>query len=698
MLSRFIKSLALCAGLVPAGAATGATIEWEITNRFAPFEALGNAQVADQLFDIYRVRPEDGGLAGWHARLDRSLMGGMTSPYAAFLERDRPLFWDPEAGGHREALLKYVRKEDAQTLRVALSLAPDEDETLAGGECWWSFNNGPTPCNSIVRVDVPLSARTEVAVITPGGVVTTVIAPKHTVIVGMGDSYGSGEGNPDVPARWRGVTPPRGHEWLSNPDFRFPLPARTWIDNRCHRSFFSYQNLAALKIASDDPHRFVTFLHYACSGAEVFDGLLAPQYQAWDKNPFVPYSQVNAAVRELCTTDVERRGSARRSEYQDITREELGGIDITAFERRPYSAAVGLFPTELRQNDRLDSFFRESRSKTGKDYPSTGMMSCPKGKLRTPDAVFLSIGGNDIGFADLVKYALLPSRYDNALIAFFSLPAVCPPPGQRVDPVLYPTVAQHCDRQDMLRRPHAGGLIEGVRGKGGVGERLTLAYNVLQYRLGIEPEAIIQTQYPDPLRVLPSAAPPCGPLDTSRAVVYGAPDGPDPFSAWEGLKIGAPFGVASGWTFNLTSAEGHRTLAVFDQLRVALARAAKAEGISIVCETRDAFIGHGWWRGGQLNLPNAGEPDDPRRWDADLWAPYAYNPRDRAIRTGNDSAMTQPDPASAIAGAVHPNLTGQRLMAERVVARFEEEMQKRDAFDPARVGDILKGLGEAFGQ
>ncbi|MBV7380336.1 hypothetical protein [Maritimibacter dapengensis] len=688
---------ALFATLISGSAlhAQGIEIRWEITNRFAPFEALGDAVTADQLFDQYRVRPQDGGLEGWHARLDRTIVGGMTSPYAPWLERGDRLHWDPSRAQHTDALLKYVRDEDAQTVRVKLGVAADDPSKLAGKECWWSFRNGPTPCDLPVAVQIPLTGSTEVAVIVGDEVVKASMEPEHVVIVGMGDSYGSGEGNPDVPAQWKGITL-GSHEWLSSASFRQPLPARKWVDDRCHRSFFSFQSLAALEVASKDPHRFVTFLHYACSGAEVFDGLLAPQNSGFPDAPFVPLSQVNAAVRELCRTGVERRSDLPRGQYADITATELGGIDITAFERRPYPAAENRFPTELVKNDALDRYMRQFRGENGTDEPSVGMMSCPEGSLRKPDLLMLSIGGNDIGFADLVKYALLPGEYDSSLIAFFTLPSVCPPAEYRADPGLFPTVAQHCLRHDMNDRPHAADLIYGRNGGGGIGERLTLLYNVLQYRLELSPEDIVQTQYPDPLRVVPTREDACGPIDVDRAVVFGTPAGEDPASAWEGLKIGAPLNIARNWSFDFTPEEGYRTLAVFDMLRVELAKAAKRNGISVVCETRDAFVGHGWWQGLHTNLPNAGPPE--KQWDADLWAPYAYDPGDRAIRTGNDSAMTQPDPHSAITGAVHPNLTGHRMLAERLAARVDAELRERKAFNADRIGNFLEGIGDAIRQ
>jgi hypothetical protein len=70
--------LAFSAAL-PAQAQTGTPqIGWEITNRFAPFEALPDPE---DTFRIYASHPEDGGLDGWHKRLDAG-GDGVTSPYA----------------------------------------------------------------------------------------------------------------------------------------------------------------------------------------------------------------------------------------------------------------------------------------------------------------------------------------------------------------------------------------------------------------------------------------------------------------------------------------------------------------------------------------------------------------------------------------------------------------------------------------
>ena len=75
------------------------------------------------------------------------------------------------------------------------------------------------------------------------------IVVRDHLIVSLGDSYASGEGNPDV--NRAGSTPAR------------------WVDKRCHRSAYAGPAQAALALERADPHSSVTFLSFACSGATI---------------------------------------------------------------------------------------------------------------------------------------------------------------------------------------------------------------------------------------------------------------------------------------------------------------------------------------------------------------------------------------------------------------------------------------------
>lgn len=77
---------------------------------------------------------------------------------------------------------------------------------------------------------------------------------ENWLIVSIGDSVAAGEGAPDVPG----------------------LDHAAWHSVRCHRSARAASALAAKQIEDDDGQTSVTFVHLACSGAEVPKGLLGP--------------------------------------------------------------------------------------------------------------------------------------------------------------------------------------------------------------------------------------------------------------------------------------------------------------------------------------------------------------------------------------------------------------------------------------
>ena len=91
---------------------------------------------------------------------------------------------------------------------------------------------------------------------------------KDLLIVGMGDSFASGEGNPDVPVRFsRDRTadygkrsadsdltgyPARIGPWKQIGDKAFIQENARWTDQGCHRSLYSHQLRAALQLGLED--------------------------------------------------------------------------------------------------------------------------------------------------------------------------------------------------------------------------------------------------------------------------------------------------------------------------------------------------------------------------------------------------------------------------------------------------------------
>jgi lysophospholipase L1-like esterase len=259
---------------------------------------------------------------------------------------------------------------------VELSLKPLTGASLiAEYECEWQVSGSDkikAPCDQTVEAEIAWPEGSTVSVNVPGErPISLDIKVKDLLIVGLGDSFASGEGNPDVPVALAGD---------AVEDNLYPRRARNddggsarWLDEPCHRSLYSYQMRAALQAALENPHGAVTYLGYACSGASVDRGILGPQ-------GYVEYS----------------------SDSNGNVTEQWGG----------------------KRDGQLTRFLREDC----KDAPvqTSDGWTCPGNNFKRPvDYVFLSVGGNDIGFANLVAWTTLRGGVSARLAKFLgaTLPA-----------------------------------------------------------------------------------------------------------------------------------------------------------------------------------------------------------------------------------------------------------------------------------
>lgn len=108
---------------------------------------------------------------------------------------------------------------------------------------------------------------------------------RQLVVASIGDSYASGEGNPDSPLPlvvWEG----NPAEWLekdiqNNGDLAFAIQQEKREAEICHRSKINRHIISMLEIeelwSSDEDTRMRSF---ACSGATIRKGLLAPQFDS----------------------------------------------------------------------------------------------------------------------------------------------------------------------------------------------------------------------------------------------------------------------------------------------------------------------------------------------------------------------------------------------------------------------------------
>ena len=104
--------------------------------------------------------------------------------------------------------------------------------------------------------------------------ITKRVVVRDRLIVSIGDSVAAGEGVPETPSFFGQAI---------------------WQSARCHRSSRAGVARAARQIEDDDGYSSVTFVHLACSGASVGEGLLEPYPGAVpprDEPPLAPQMQV----------------------------------------------------------------------------------------------------------------------------------------------------------------------------------------------------------------------------------------------------------------------------------------------------------------------------------------------------------------------------------------------------------------------
>ena len=326
---------------------------------------------------------------------------------------------------------------------VVVRIAPEQ---LAGvsGDCAWAWQprkaggrseTRRAPCaDKLTIARVPYASDRNVS-----GVSVTVRLPdgrelaerevvvEDLFIVALGDSFASGESNPDRPVQFsaeremvydptllredvatrapaKGAAPgfglassddqynpkvlPRrlmGDETagrfhkLASPEFAaaFEKAAAHWLSRDCHRSQYGYPFRVAIELALENRHRSVTLASFTCSGSEVTEGLfldMDPREGASE----IPGGKVRAQLDQL--SELICRGA--RSQHATYT-----------------------LPVYLHGSTQVS-------------VQSVVKAWCPPPlRKRAIDLMLLSIGGNDVGFGALAAYSLTESITDLAPIA-----------------------------------------------------------------------------------------------------------------------------------------------------------------------------------------------------------------------------------------------------------------------------------------
>lgn len=358
------------------------SIEWRVENPFRLFKDPSltdvHREVYESLTDAERLEPV---LSAEHRLMDLYPHGWAE---AAF----RQTCWQVDSASYGSCGDDPYVSPTSHGVLVGL-----DQGNAPEGACDWTMvpldAPGGTPeghvhasCAATVQLKVPYPAGAHVSVAQEGApVAETTIKVDDVFIVAMGDSYGSGEGNPDQPvefSRDRSLDygsapggdplvgyPARVGDWQDLGDAGFLDSGPRWLSQACHRSLYAYSTRVALQLALEDPHRAVTYANFACAGAEVLWGLMLA-YKGTEWAPDQPdRPQISAVARAQCGAT-----EPRETNYQFT-----------------YSLN-GLIP----------------------ELENIVLATCPRGKARPIDLLLVSIGGNDVGFSRLVANTVLASK------------------------------------------------------------------------------------------------------------------------------------------------------------------------------------------------------------------------------------------------------------------------------------------------
>lgn len=425
-----------------ASAPEAPRVSWEVKNRFPLFKS------ATALSEVLRLAPGQT-LLDWSQTVlanQRDLLAGLVRPYA-YTRNGRGCkggssaanfgtLWNPCTETYAPELFDATHHE----IVVRLQRPP-------AGRCLYILGDAArlAPCAEAVEFQVgKAGGQLTVQALEGGFSATEKIQVRDLMFVAFGDSFSSGESNPDMaavhsdePTEGKGDIrqPLEGLRWTDAPHRLARDPV--WLDGNCHRSILSWPILAAARLAAENPHMVVRIASWACSGAEIPDGFFSSQLRGFE----LRLSQFDAARDALC------RKNARRAPA---------------------------FPTI----DRLGKGKDASHGRAGRN---SGCIE--EHRVRPIDAVLLTFGGNDVFFAPVIADTIAITGTRLPFVDAFIKPLrkhIVKTPQQSRER----TLGQVSRREDRLPERYAA-LDRGLRA------------------LGVTPERVFQVQYPNPLYEAP---------------------------------------------------------------------------------------------------------------------------------------------------------------------------------------------------
>jgi hypothetical protein len=314
--------------------------------------------------------------------------------------------WVPRKAGGKTETKKLACKDKLTITRVPFSLdkaqsgvsvsvkLPDGSEladrnvvvedlfVVALGDSFSSGESNPdkpvqfSPSRQMVYD--PTLVRDEVAAVQPSDQPAMGAMPG-----GFGLASGDSQYNPKVlPRRLMEDELKERFNRLNSPEFEaaFNKAAAQWLSRDCHRSQYGYPFRVGIQLALENRHRSISFASFSCSGAEVAYGLFLDM-DAREGYIDPAQAKVRSQLDQLADL-ICRGGAAARTQQASYTLPifKIGDTSIT-------------------------------QQRVNKAW-------CPPAQRKRPiDVVLMSIGGNDVGFGGLIAYAMTESAGDFAPIA-----------------------------------------------------------------------------------------------------------------------------------------------------------------------------------------------------------------------------------------------------------------------------------------
>jgi hypothetical protein len=344
-----------------------AEIEWKAERRFRLLSLAENARLQsdwDALAKSGIQSVQQLAIKQMEQAADRS---------RALIEMPDSSVWDSQSGRYTRNYIDHRTEHVRVFLEVVGADSRGCNWSIAAPAIVEEIAAGPG-CRARAKVPYDTDIRAEAWITDDPQPLVANIHVKDVLVAAFGDSYSSGEGNPDVPAQYLNE-PSVDNDWI----FSYRGPGAKWWDEECHRSMLSWPVLAALKLSLEDPHVTVTLLNYSCSGAEIGDGIFMAQIKQTSK----------ARNRQY-----PRDGLVAGPDLSQSARKFTSRSQVNALR----ADLCGDHPLRI---DRVISI-------PGSHFRAS-MQTCSE-PIRKPDFLLLTIGGNDIRFGPAVQGVLVPSQ------------------------------------------------------------------------------------------------------------------------------------------------------------------------------------------------------------------------------------------------------------------------------------------------